>query len=170
MAAELGVEGFLLLAHRVVPVLFAPVGDRFQPSSEPFRYRLDMYCELSPPAAGADIGQAEEIEGFRFLPLSPRVPRIKSGKKLVAVSDHGFQAITDGTTTISYRPAGNGYFVQTGKAGRSGKNAFRGTDQQLIERGQAILAGLGINTPGTMFPSKEWSYFDTGSVRNLADR
>ena len=67
------------------------------------------------------------------------------GKKLVAVSDHGFQAITDGTATVSYRPAGNAYFVQTGKAGLSGKTAFRGTDQQLIERGTAILAGLGVN-------------------------
>ena len=39
VAAELGVEDFLLLSHRFVPVLFAPFGDRLQPSAEPFAER-----------------------------------------------------------------------------------------------------------------------------------
>lgn len=35
VAAELGVEDFLLLSHRLVPVLLAPFGDRLQPPAEP---------------------------------------------------------------------------------------------------------------------------------------
>jgi hypothetical protein len=33
MAAELGVQGFLLLVHSLVPVLFAPFPDCLQPST-----------------------------------------------------------------------------------------------------------------------------------------
>ena len=33
MAAELGVQGFLLFAHGIVPVLFAPLPDGLQPST-----------------------------------------------------------------------------------------------------------------------------------------
>jgi hypothetical protein len=39
VAAELGVEHFLLLSHRFVAVLFASFGDRLQPSAEPFAER-----------------------------------------------------------------------------------------------------------------------------------
>jgi hypothetical protein len=46
MAAEFGVKGFLLLSHRIVPVLLAPGEDRFQPSTEPFGDRLHVHCEL----------------------------------------------------------------------------------------------------------------------------
>ncbi len=104
--------------------------------------------EVVSPKKVEDLPKAEMLpakDAARLKDIGAKVFRIRWGKKLVAVSDHGFQAITDGTTTISYRPAGNAYLVQTGKAGRSGKSAFRGTDQQLIERGRAILAGLGIN-------------------------
>lgn len=104
--------------------------------------------EVVSPKKVEDLPKAEKLpaqDAARLNSMGAKVFRIQWGKKLVAVSDHGFQAITDGTTTISYRPAGNAYFVQTGKAGLSGKTAFRGTDQQLIERGRAILAGLGVN-------------------------
>ena len=52
MAAELGVQGFLLLGHGLVPVFFAPFGDGFQSSAEPFRLRPHMHRELPLPAAG----------------------------------------------------------------------------------------------------------------------
>ncbi len=35
--------------------------------------RLHVHCELPLPAAGAYMHEAEEIEGFGFLPLLPRV-------------------------------------------------------------------------------------------------
>lgn len=104
--------------------------------------------EVVSPKKIEDLSKAEKLpaqDAARLNSIGAKVFRIQWGKKLVAVSDHGFQAITDGTATVSYRPAGNAYFVQTGKAGLSGKTAFRGTDQQLIERGTAILAGLGVN-------------------------
>jgi hypothetical protein len=104
--------------------------------------------EVVSPKKIEDLPKAEKLpaqDAARLNSIGAKVFRIQWGKKLVAVSDHGFHAITDGTTTVSYRPAGNAYFVQTGKTGLSGKTAFRGTDQQLIERGTAILAGLGIN-------------------------
>jgi hypothetical protein len=104
--------------------------------------------EVVSPKKIEDLPKGEKLparDAARLNSIGAKVFRIQWGKKLVAVSDHGFQAVTDGTTTVSYRPAGNAYFVQTGKAGLSGKSAFRGTDQQLIERGRAILADLGVN-------------------------
>jgi hypothetical protein len=104
--------------------------------------------EVVSPKKLEDLPKAEKLSSQdtrRLDSIGTKVFRIQWEKKLVAVSDHGFQAITDGSTTVSYRPAGNAYFVQTGKAGLSGKTAFRGTDQQLIERGTAILTGLGVN-------------------------
>ena len=95
-----------------------------------------------------DLPKAEMLpakDAARLKNIGTKVFGIKWSGKLIAVSDRGFQAITDGATTISYRPAGNAYFVQTGKAGLSGKSAFRGTDEQLIARGKAILTGLGID-------------------------
>jgi hypothetical protein len=53
VATELGVQGFLLLVNWRAPVLFAPVGYRLQPSSEPFGYRLHMHSESTLPASGA---------------------------------------------------------------------------------------------------------------------
>jgi len=71
---------------------------------------------------------------------------IKWNKKLIAVKDRGFEVITDSVNTLSYRPAGNAYFVQTGKAGLSGKSAFQGTDTQLIDRSKVLLSMLKINS------------------------
>ena len=36
VATEFGIQGFLLLVHWRAPVLFTPVGDCLQPSTEPF--------------------------------------------------------------------------------------------------------------------------------------
>ncbi len=75
VAAEFGVQGFLLLVHRLVPVLLTPVGDGLQPSAEPFGYRLHMHYESTLSVAGAKVLEAEEIEGFGLLPLFLRIPR-----------------------------------------------------------------------------------------------
>src|SRR5260370_29692659 len=74
VAAELDVQGFQLLVHRIVPMFLTPFGDRLQPPAEPFADRPHVYCELPFPATGTDVREAEEIEGGRFLSLSPRVP------------------------------------------------------------------------------------------------
>lgn len=100
------------------------------------------------PKKFEDLPKAEALaaaDAARLKDIGAKAFHIQWRKKPVAVSDHGFQAITDGATTISYRPAGNAYFVQTGGPGLFGKSAFRGTDQQLLERGMAILVSLGIN-------------------------
>src|SRR5216684_3106214 len=74
VAAELGVQGFPLLVHRLVPVLLGPGGDRLQSPAEPFADRLHVHGELPLPAAGAHVGKAEELEGLGFLSLFLRVP------------------------------------------------------------------------------------------------
>jgi hypothetical protein len=73
MAAELGVQGFLLLVHSIVPVLFAPFPDCLQPSTKPLGNSLYVHCEPPLSAAGAYVHKAQEIEGCRFLFLLPRV-------------------------------------------------------------------------------------------------
>jgi hypothetical protein len=45
MAAELGVQGFLLLVHRIVPVLFAPFPDCFSPL--PSRLAMVFTCTVN---------------------------------------------------------------------------------------------------------------------------
>jgi hypothetical protein len=75
MAAEFGIQGFLLFAHRLVPVLFTPISDRLQPSAEPFGNRSHVDCELALPVAGTQMRESEEVEGFRSLPLLLRIPR-----------------------------------------------------------------------------------------------
>src|SRR5215469_12985519 len=82
VAAELCVQGLLLLAHRVMPVLFAPGGDAFQPSAEPLVNRLHMHGELPLPAAGAYVREAEKVEGVGlFLAPLLRLPLCKSPKR-----------------------------------------------------------------------------------------
>jgi hypothetical protein len=74
MATEFCVQGFLLRIHWLVPMLFTPVGYRFQPPAEPFGQRLHVHGELTLSAAGAKVLEAEEIETFGLLPLLLRVP------------------------------------------------------------------------------------------------
>lgn len=130
-------------------VLLAATGTGFAADEQPAEKTPGMaQGEVVSPRKVEDLPKGERLparDAARLQNIGTKVFGIQWGKKLVAVSDHGFQAITDRTNTLSYRPAGNAYFVQAGKAGLSGKSAFRGTDQQLIERGRTILAGLGIN-------------------------
>jgi hypothetical protein len=129
-------------------VLLAATGAGFATDDQPQEKTPGMeQREVVSPKRVEDLPKAEKLpaeDAARLKNIGAKVFGIKWGSKLVAVSDHGFQAITDGATTVSYRPAGNAYFVQSGKAGLSGKSAFRGTDQQLTERGLAILTGLGV--------------------------
>jgi hypothetical protein len=80
VAAELGVQSFLLRGHRLVPMLLAPFGDRLQSPAEPFTDRLHVHGKLPLSAAGAHVGKSEEIEGLGFLSLFLRVPRRISPK------------------------------------------------------------------------------------------
>jgi hypothetical protein len=129
-------------------VLLAATGTGFAADEQPGETKPPGMAqrEVVSPKKIEDLPKAERLPAraeARLRNIGTKVFGIKWGEKLVAVSDHGFQAITDGTTTISYRPAGNAYFVQTGKA-RTGRNAFRGADEELIERGRAMLERLGI--------------------------
>jgi len=74
VAAEFGIQGFLLPVHRIMSVCPTPFGDRSQPSAEPFAYRPHMNCELPLPAASTGVCEPEEIEGLRFSSLSLRLP------------------------------------------------------------------------------------------------
>lgn len=69
---------------------------------------------------------------------------IKWSAKLVAVSYGPFRAVTDGVTSLSYRSAGNAYFVQRAK-GRSGDPGFQGSNDALLARAKALAGGLGID-------------------------
>ncbi len=81
----------------------------------------------------------------RLKAVGSKVFGIKWGERVLALSDRGFEVVTDGTTTLSHRPRGNAYFVQTGGESVFRKSAFKGTDEQLVARGRAILAGLGVD-------------------------
>jgi hypothetical protein len=67
VAAELGVQSFLLGGHRLVPMLLAPFGDRLQPPAEPFTDRLHVHGKLPLSAARAlllQIREASQEQGF----------------------------------------------------------------------------------------------------------
>ena len=67
VAAELGVEGFLLLIHRGMSVLLTPFGDRCEAPAEPLAHRPHVHCERPSPAAGADVRKAKKVEGVGLL-------------------------------------------------------------------------------------------------------
>src|SRR6516225_3537879 len=75
VASELGIQGLLLLIHRVVAVLLAPCGDGMQSSAEPLAHRLPVHCEFPLSAACVNVRQPQEIKRGRFLSLSLRVSR-----------------------------------------------------------------------------------------------
>ena len=110
-------------------------------------------------AAGADFTTASP-EQLTRLPKAERLPEeaatrlkgigekvfgIKWGDKVLALSDRGFEVVADGTTTLSYRPSGNAYFVHIAGESVFKRSAFKGSDAQLIARGRAMLAELGID-------------------------
>jgi len=89
------------------------------------------------------VTKAEALEpgaARQLADVGSKVFGIKWGK-IIAVSDRGFDVVTDQTMTLSYRPAGNAWFVQNA-AGRAEGAGFRDSDAALASRGRAILAGL----------------------------
>lgn len=108
---------------------------------------LNASCPAKQKPA-VQLPQAKELpadDAKRLETIGTKVFRIKWGDKLVAASDRGFQVVTDRVTTLSYRPTGNAYFVRNAKATLSGNSGFQGSNEELIARGRAILAGLGID-------------------------
>jgi hypothetical protein len=78
--------------------------------------------------------------------IGTKVFGIKWGEKLTAVSYRGFQVATDGVTTVSYRPAGNAWFLQRkGKEHAFEGRGFQGSTEELNAWGERLLAGLGID-------------------------
>ena len=55
VAPEFGVEDLLLLVHRIVHVLLAPLSDCFQAPSEPLAHGPHVDCELPSSAACTDV-------------------------------------------------------------------------------------------------------------------
>ena len=62
VASELGIEGLLLLVHRLVAVLAAPFGVCRQAASETLLHRPHIHHELPSPAACADVPLAATAE------------------------------------------------------------------------------------------------------------
>src|SRR5260370_26057823 len=72
---ELGVEGFLLLVHRLVSVLLAPFGDCRQAPFKPFLHRSHVHRELPLSTACAYVRESEDVQraGVLSLPLRLRL-------------------------------------------------------------------------------------------------
>ena len=111
VAPKFGVEGLLLHAHRVVPVLLAPLGDRLQAPTEPFAHRPHAHCEFPSSAACGDVRKPKEVKCGRFLPLplcvsyglspkfhQPRLLRVKrqpiAGEPLGQYTLHLFRVLS----------------------------------------------------------------------------
>jgi hypothetical protein len=118
----------------------------------------------------ARLPKAEKLaEGpaQRLQAMGTKVFGLKWEEKHVALTDRGFEVITDGTTTLSFRPAGNAYFVQTAKKGIAEKKPFEGPNEKMIERGRAILAGLAVN-PKEIAETKVLQQFTTSGIVDSA--
>jgi hypothetical protein len=106
--------------------------------------------QIAAPEYAVRLPEAKELtaeEARRIEAVGTKVFGVKWGEKPTAVSARGFQVFTDGVTTLSYRPTGNAYFLKKkGKAYPSGNGAFEGSNEQLIARGKAILAQLGVDS------------------------
>src|SRR5260370_8749028 len=70
---ELGVQGFLLLVHRLVSVLLAPFGDCRQAPFKPFLHRSHVHGELPLSTACAYVREADDAQSSGFLPLPFRI-------------------------------------------------------------------------------------------------
>jgi hypothetical protein len=96
---------------------------------------------LAPPSSQATELDPEQAQSLRN--LADKVFGITWSGRVLAVSDRGFHILTDQVTTLSYRPTGNAFFLHQSNASLS-HPAFEGSDSDYIERGKAVLAGLGI--------------------------
>jgi len=128
---------------KALPLLLAmalPIAFHAGPASAQFITATPEQLARLPKAERLPDTATKRLEA-----LGAKVFGIKWSERVLGLSDRGFQVVTDGTTTLSYRPRGNAYFVQTGGESVYTKSAFQGSDEQLIARGRAILSGLGID-------------------------
>jgi hypothetical protein len=124
---------------------------------------------VSPERSAPSLPQAKQLdaESAKALnELGTKVFGIRWGEKTVAVSDRGFQVVTDGVTTLSYRPTGNAYFLQRkGKEHAFEGRGFHGSAAELTARGERLLAGLGIDKREIAKLQVLEEFVTTGQVR-----
>jgi hypothetical protein len=121
--------------------------------------KTGMSVHPAPSERGQPLG-AEEARKLQA--MSTKIFGIKWQDKVTGVEARGFEGLTDGTTTLSYRATGNAWFLQNPK--RRAGPGFQGTDDQLIARGRDILRGLGVN-PAEFAETKVLQhYVETGLV------
>lgn len=106
-----------------------------------------MHVDLTPSAKGLpEAKQLDEKDAKSLEELGSRVFQIKWGDNVVAVSDRGFQVVTDGVTTLSYRPTGNAYFLQRKGMDHAFEGpGFSGPAEQLSATGERLLGELGVD-------------------------
>jgi hypothetical protein len=119
------------------------------------------------PEQLARLPKAEKLpdaQAKRLEAIGTKVFGIKWGERVLALSDRGFDVVTDGATTLSYRAKGNAYFVQTGGESVFKKSAFNGSDEDLIARGRAVLARLGVDKSEVAAAKVLQQYTSAGEV------
>lgn len=106
-----------------------------------------MHIDLQPSSKGLPEAKALDDKDAKALQeIGSRVFHVKWGEKVVAVSDRGFQVVTDGVTTLSYRPAGNAFFLQRkGNVHAFEGRGFQGPAEELKAKGEQLLGELGID-------------------------
>jgi hypothetical protein len=110
------------------------------PTLQPMHVPLERSARSLPEAKPLSAADAKTLKA-----IGTKVFGVKWGEKTVAVSDRGFQVVTDGVTTLSHRPAGNAYFLQQkGKEHAFEGRGFQGSTGELKARGARLLTGLGI--------------------------
>ena len=111
---------------------------------------------VSPERTASRLPAAKELEADsakRLEELGAKVFGVKWVGKITAVSDRGFEVVTDGVTTLSHRPAGNAYFLQRkGKEHAFEDQGFEGPGEKLAARGESLLAELGIDRSELLAP------------------
>src|SRR5713101_8075450 len=97
LKARLPMKAFPLLRAIALPMVFhgGPAVAQFINATPEQLARLPKAEKLSDAAAN------------RLKAVGAKVFGIKWGERVLALSDRGFQVVTDGTTTLSYRPRGN---------------------------------------------------------------
>ena len=115
-------------------------------TSTPALQPMHVDRPVSPTRPLPEAKPLGDAEATALKTVGTKIFGIKWGSKTVAVADRGFQVVTDGVATLSYRPAGNAYFLQRkGKVHAFEDRGFQGSDDALRARGTGLLAGLGID-------------------------